>query len=347
MSRHNDRACGLGGVALAIYVLTSAGASAAAGPAQGYVAAPVEVVERPVALPQTVLLPWSGVSSCSAPAAPGCLAVERTAPGAVGARFQQFTIKDGALRPSGLYYTVEITNAGTPYPLFTIENGDETYWIYAALASPPGNTTAIRFLKLRGFVSEAATLLWEIVLDETSGFYRETTRVETSVPLSLVGLRGIGRVLPGGRLTTVRVDEELVHFPYENIRNLNFPPGTYTIVAEAIWQPEKGSSMCLGPAYEGRKMSLPRRTNLRIASDKKTTVTLRPIGLPATLWRKREILFSADPKPSAQRVDDRAMRLVFDGSAEVSLLPVIMHEKATFPVLTCIVFGETALRSTD
>lgn len=316
--------------------------------AQDYVALPVLAVEHTVRPSDTIPLPWSGANECSGPRPPGCISVERVVPGAVTARFEQFAVKDGRRKPSGFSYTVEITRNGTPYPLFEIEDGDETYWVYAALAGQrEADAAEIRFLKLRGFVSEAAALFWEIVLDEAAGFYRETSRVETSAALSLIGLRDIGRILPGGNLRAVRVDGEPVRFPYKGILNLNLPPGTYTIVAEATWRPEKGSSICLGPVYEGRKMSLPRRTKLQITSDKKTAITLRPIGLPASLWRKRDILFAADPKPLAQSIDDRGMRLVFGGNAGLSLLPVIVHEKATFPVLTCISFGETALRSTD
>lgn len=347
MFSRNSRSSGLHAVGFVLCGLSAPTAWAAQTTPKDYVSVPVLTVERAVTAPDTVPLPWSGVNACSTPPRPGCLVVERVVAGAITARFEEFTVREGTLKPSGLSYTVEITGSGTTYPLFTIEDAGETYWVHALLVGHRSGAAVIRFLKLRGFVSEAAALFWEIVLDETAGVYRETTRVETKTPLSLIGLRDIGRVLPGGSLRAVRVDGELVRFPYEGIRNLNFPPGTYNIVAEATWQPQKGSSVCLGPIYEGRKMSLPRRTHLQIVSKDTVSVTLRPIGLPASLWRKRDILFAADPKPSAQSVDDRAIRLVFDGSADLSLLPVIVHEKATFPVLTCITFGKEEPRSAN
>ncbi|MCH8229376.1 MAG: hypothetical protein IIA53_03500, partial [Chloroflexi bacterium] len=127
------------------------------------------------------------------------------AAGAVDVRFEQFKIKDGIREPSGLSYTVQVTPAGTPYPFFTLEKGDETFWIYAALADHRDDKATIRFLKLRVFVTEAATLEWEITLDPTGGLYREITRLEASESITLIGLRGIGRVLPGGRLRGVWV----------------------------------------------------------------------------------------------------------------------------------------------
>ena len=69
-------------------------------------------------------------------------------------------------------------------------------------------------------------------------------------------------------------------------------------------------------------------------------VTLRPMGLPASVWQARELLFAADPKPLARSVDETGITLVFGGGASLSLLPVIVHEDATFPVLVCVAFGD-------
>ncbi len=340
MSRPSKWAIRFGAAGLLIGVLfASRGTWPAPGSAQDYVAVPVETVEQIVMAGERRALPWGEVGACDDPLPAGCVAVESIASGAVTLRFERFKLKDGILQPSRLTYTAQVTPAALSYPLYTLENGGETFWIYAALASQRNDAATIRFLKLRAFVTEAAALHWDVTLDETQGLYRETTRIEAREPVTLIGLRDIGRVLPGGRLRGVWVDEARVRFAYAGILNLNLPAGSYEVVAEATWQPKEGAPVCLGPVYEGRKMSLPRRTDLRITSNKKTTVTLRPIGLPAEVWQGRKLLLAADPEPLARNADETGITLVFGGDASLSLLPVIVYQNATFPVLVCLVFS--------
>ena len=189
-------------------------------------------------------------------------------------------------------------------------------------------------------------MVWEIRLDQARGLYRETTRIEATEPVTLIGLRSIGRILPGGRLRRIWVDDEEVRFRYENILNLNLPPGRFEVVVEATWDPKGDAPVCLGPVYEGRKMSLPRRTDLRVIGGTKTIVTLRPIGLPETVWRAQAIVLSAHPEPLERDVDATGIRLILKPNTKLSLRPVILYEQATFPVLVCVAFSDVATSST-
>lgn len=324
-----------GGVMVLIAVL----AALRPGPSQPYVAVPAMTAEQVVTAGGRYALPWVEVGVCGDPLPAGCVAVESLAPGSATLRFERFEVKDGTLQPSGFDYTAQVTRAGLSFPLYTLVEGNETLWVYAALVGQTGDAATVRFLKLPAFVTEAAALYWDITLDAVRGRYREATRLETTEPITLIGLRDMGRVFPGARLRGVWVNGARVRFPYEGILNLNLPPGEHEVVAEVAWEPQGSAPVCLGPVYEGRKMSLPRRTDLRIVGGEGATITLRPIGLPPAAWQDISLVLAEEPAPLARRESEQGITLTFGGDARLSLVPVIVREAATFPVLVCVSFG--------
>lgn len=315
---------------------------------QAYVLRPVETRRLSIGAGEVRPFPWVAADACSEGTTAGCFVIRTVSPEQAVLAFAQFEVAAGRIKPTGFSYEVAVTPAGTPFELFRVKPGREgEFWVYAALVATRGDRATIDFLRYPASVTREAVIDRQITLDLGRRLFRERSVVEAQQPVTMIGLRDLTGVVPGARVTAVTLNGAPVRFPYANIMNLNLAPGTHELTVEVTWQGYDGP-VCLGPIYEGKKMSLPRETELGVIPGGKAgavaeapapiRVTLRTIGLPVEIWQDFEPVLDVDPEPAVVREEGLSMGLQFPVVREVRMRirPIIRYADATFPVLVCV-----------
>lgn len=153
----------------------------------------------------------------------------------------------------------------------------------------------------------------------------------------------MAKALPGAELVEVVVNDHRPIFALRNLLDLNLPAGTSTVRTTFTWQ-DVPDEVCPWSLYEGKKMSLPARTELTVVglnTTKHYTFRFRMFGLPDELWQGFKPILTVTPLPVQQARSGLTESLVFANTdtVRIAFKPVYFHhvgeEEATFPVLVC------------
>lgn len=300
---------------------------------------PIDEARLNVEAGKVYAFPWVGPILCK-DLAPGCFRVERIDRKRVRVAFGRFTIKEGKIHANGFFAKVPIRRGGTEGALYAIEGTPPSQtWVYAAYSGAVDDKTRIRFFKIPAFVTKKARIYRAIVLDFSGRSLWEKTRVEAEEPVTLISSGAVEKAILNSSLATIKVNGKKPRFFLPSMININFPQGTNGIETMISWQEEK-TRVCPWSVYEGRKMSLPVETKLRIKNPTgdRLAVSVSSLGLPQKVWEDTEVILATSSAYETVEEKKLSKILQFPPVEElaITLKPVIVYKDFSFPVIVCV-----------
>lgn len=304
-------------------------------------AGPVERATMRVEVGGVYAFPWTEPPACGADVPVGCFAVKQVGPDAVRLFLPPFEVEGAKTSASGYRYEVLVTREGTEFPLFTVASSDtEQRWVYAALArSLSASAAEIELLQYEGSASRRATIRRDITIDLVERRWREVATVEAEERLTVIGLSRLDAVVREPRPSPLRLNGRPVRFPFAGILHLNLPPGRHEVATDVAFA-QIPDVVCPPGTYEGKRMSLPRETKVRVRAPEglRVAVSARTWGLPESVWSEAASAIAAEPAPARVEAGPLRRRLEFGAASEVrvTLPAVIVQGPNTYAVLPCV-----------
>ena len=309
------------------------------GAAVSFVPQPIDEAPLNVEVGKVYAFPWVGPVRCS-DLTPGCFRVDRIDRKRIQVAFGRFFIKEGKIHANGFFAKVSIGKAGTEGALYAIEGMPPSQtWVYAAYSGPIEERARIRFFKIPAFVTKKARIYRAMLLDFPARSLLEKTRVEAEEPVTLISSGAVEKAISNSSLAAIEVNGKKPRFFLPSMININFPPGTNDIETMISWQEEK-TRVCPWSVYEGRKMSLPVETKLRIKNPTgdRLAVSVSSLGLPQKVWEDTEVILATSSAYEIVEEKKLSKILQFPPVKELALTlkPVIVYKDFSFPVIVCV-----------
>ncbi|MFQ5913075.1 MAG: hypothetical protein ACE5JS_07825 [Nitrospinota bacterium] len=327
---------------LSLLMISSASQAVSDSPA-AYVPPILEKRSLSIEAGRVYRFPWLSEPETCAAKLPGCFHVLSLGDAMARIRFAGFIVNRGRVQRKGFIREVFLTSGATPDELFSIRDrpGPRENWVHGYYQS---SEQQLVFFSRPAFVTRRAKIHRQIVMDLRTKTMVETTSVEAQAPLTLIASGSLEAAMPGAERTEITVNGQRAVFPFPNLLALNLPAGRSQVRTAFRWRrlPEE---VCPWSLYEGKKMSLPTGTNLRLVGVKKRRryeVRLRMFGISDSIWRDFHPILEVTPAPVRRVRGDLSEVLLFTNAEEIAiaLKPIYFHRTgrggATFPVLICV-----------
>ncbi len=300
----------------------------------GYVPEPTEIVTITVREGGLYKFPWVPAETSCDLLSNGCFLVRESDKEGVLIEYELFKIHAGTIVPLEWELKMTIPREGTISELFIISEGDKIneFWIYATLTKSDSQLSEISFMKYPASSTPNADIYREIDVNVLNNSIKDTYIVDAEEMVTLIASRSIGYITPGATITQVLLNGEEIRFPHQNIMNLNLPSGRYEVTVLVSLPQSK--DLALTPIYEGRNMSLPKQTDLRVNGASNLSISLSTFGVPEDAWHNADIVLASEPKPIREEKDELSLAMQFGSEVKsLKFKPLFYYNGFRFPVL--------------
>lgn len=299
-----------------------------------YIPEPTEIVAMTVEEGGLYKFPWVPAEATCDLLSSGCFFVRESDKDGVLIGYELFKIQAGKIVPLEWERNMTIPREGTISELFIISEGDKTneFWIYAKLTKSDSQLSEISFMKYPASSTGNADIYREIDVNFPNNSIKDTYTVDSKEMVTLIASTSIDYITPGATITQVLLNGEEIRFPYQNIMNLNLPSGRYEVTV--LINLPRSKDLALTPVYEGRNMSLPKQTDLRINGASNLSVSLSTFGIPDDAWYNTDIVLASEPKPIREEKDELSLTMQFGSEVKsLKFKPMFYYNGFRFPVL--------------
>lgn len=315
---------------------------AAEGTSDSYLPAILEFRPVSVEAGKVYRFPWLDAKTPCQAGSPGCFRVLSVANSGARIRFTGFTVVNGHVQRNGFIREPVIGPGATSSELFSIKTapGPRETWVHAY--HRPG-TNQVVFFSRPAFVTRKAKLERRIVVDLRAKAMEETTRVDAREPLTLIASGPVEKALPGAVRKEITVNGQRPLFRFSSFLDLNLSPGISSVRTRFRWR-QLPDEICPWSLYEGKKMSLPTKTELSLLGlnkNRRYEIRLSMFGITESVWRRFQPVLATDPEPQRRARVGLSERLIFENTERIALSfrPLYFHRTgkrgATFPVIVC------------